>query len=75
MNDKFVTFMRENRVVSVLLSVFVMYWAYDAYLFVNANHTEIKEYILIFYVSIVGLAGWVTKHWMTTNHNSSKTDE
>jgi hypothetical protein len=75
MNDKFLRVLREYRIVTTLLTVFVMWWGYDTYLFVNTHLSEIKDFALVFYSSIIGLAGWVVKNWMTTSASKSPPEE
>jgi len=70
-NDKFLKVLREYRVISLGLTVFVMYWGYETFLFVNDNFEKMESFVVIFYSSIVALAGWVVKNWMSTKHNDS----
>lgn len=65
---------REWRVVSILLTIFALYWGWDAYQFVNTNHKDMSDFIVAFYISIVGIGGWVIKNWMTTSASEGKTD-
>ena len=75
LNKQILLFLREYRVVSVILTVFVCWWGYSAYEFVNSHYSDMSDFVIAFYVSIVGLAGWVVKNWMNTTHNDGNTKE
>jgi len=58
---------REYRVVTLCLISFMLFWAYQAYLFVNTNYKELSDFIVAFYISIIAGAVWCIKFWVTTH--------
>jgi len=73
-DHKTLAILREYRIISVVLTVFVCYWGWDAYQFVNANFKDMSSFVIAFYISIVGLSGWCVKNWMNTKHNSENNE-
>jgi len=71
MNKKLIFVLRQYRIISILLTAFVMFWGYEAFLFMNSHYIDMPNFVVLFYTSIVGLSGWVVKNWMTTKHNDS----
>jgi hypothetical protein len=66
MNDKLLYILRSYRIIALLLTAFALYWGWDAYQFVNTHYESMSDFVIAFYISIVGVAGWVIKNWMTT---------
>jgi len=73
--NKTLKFIRDFRIISVVLTVFVMYWGWDTYQFVNLHFKDMESYVIIFYTSIIGLSGWVVKNWMSTTHNDKSRED
>jgi len=57
---------REYRVVAMILTAFALFWGWDAYQFVNSHYSNMSDFVVAFYISIVGVSGWVIKNWMST---------
>ena len=66
MNNKLLKIFRQWRIITVCLIIFTVYWGWDAYQFVNTHYENMSDFVIAFYISIIGLAGWVIKHWMGT---------
>jgi len=61
--------LREFRIIAIILTAFALFWGWDAYQFVNLHYKDMSDFVIAFYISIVGVAGWCIKNWMTTTHN------
>jgi len=59
--------MRDFRIIAIALTAFALFWGWDAYQFVNAHYKDMSDFSIAFYVSIVGVAGWCIKNWMSTS--------
>jgi len=59
--------MRAFRVVTVCIVVFMAYWGWDAYLFVNAHIKTLTQWQLVYYGTLIAANVAVVKYWMTTS--------
>ena len=65
--DPILIILREYRVVTLLLISFMLYWGWDAYQFVNTHYSNMSDFVIAFYISIIAGAIWCIKFW-TSSH-------